>query len=292
MNIQEIFKLKNLTPIIEPIKECADPSLLYGLELEIEKCTSKNIETRISGFEIKVDGSLRNNGYEFVTLPMNFGALETKLPVFFEKHGFKASNYSDRCSVHVHANCMDLTLEQVKTICLLYQVFEDLFFEFCGQERHNNIFCVPWNQTNNTHALLNDFQTKLGRWQKYTALNILPLKTFGTIEFRHMGGEYEVSKILTWLNLIGSLFAYARKNTFEKALKDFCELNTTSHYTSKLQEVFGPWSDYLMAPNYEYIVSQGILNMKYSLLTDTRKNYTQQINEILGQLQPEQPRRA
>jgi len=155
------------------------------------------------------------------------------------------------------------------SICLLYQVFEGVLFNFIGNNRDKNIFCVPWSETNlsyRTVAKLEEGSTDpFYTWQKYTALNLIPVTTQGTIEWRHMAGTHEYKTIILWCQLIGSIYAYARK-TKPDTIKDMLvNLNNTSAYARVLDSVFGEFAHILRIPGYEMLLENGVLNMKYSL---------------------------
>ena len=209
--------------ILHHPEEGSDPSLIYGVELEIEGVTHvdhpKNACT--AGFVYHEDGSLRNNGAEYVTQPMRRRELAYCLNQFFMKNKFTDANYSERCSVHVHTNVGDLTWEQLRTLILVYLVFEHVLFRFIGHDRDKNIFCVPLYDTMMLNRLLTDSsatQTKAAKWEKYTALNLLPIykdsvggRGLGTVEWRHMSGTHDVKFILLWCDIIGKIFMYARK---------------------------------------------------------------------------------
>lgn len=248
---------------------CPDKTLLMGIELEIEKAYAYD-EWGVAGIEAKDDGSLRDGGKEFITMPMTYSNLVYCLDLFFNKSKVTAANYSERCSIHVHANCQDLTVEQLQTLLILYQTFEGLLFAFEGNNRQDNIFCVPWSQTALTHSLFKDFNNvfKFKRWQKYTALNLLPLMDKGTVEFRHMAGHCNREKLYAWLRIIGCLFAYARVTPVEALKKTITDLNTNSHYQMFLSSVFGNEFEYFVAlPRFEEVLEQDVLNVKYALLT-------------------------
>lgn len=272
-NIEQLFGLKPMPKIYtntraKPlVASCA--SLLYGVELEIEN--ARNVEEwNTPGTVFKEDNSLRNHGIEVVTSPMTISILNYVLTNFFEKSKVNESNYSERCSVHVHANCRDLTPEQVATVCLLYQVFEHLFYRFVGNDRDKNIFCVPWHETILTYNIVPELYKnnygKLKQWMKYTGLNLLPLFSFGTLEFRQMAGEYDKERIINWCQLIGCLFEHARNNPLDTVQKQLIELNTTSEYRNVLDLVFQQWADLLRVPDYDLLLEEGVLNMKYSIL--------------------------
>jgi len=277
-NVQEIFGLvPNIKPYTNsraPQIDVACPSLLYGVELEIEHASNCR-EWDIPGIDFKEDNSLRHDGIEVVTEPMSLSVLSYTLNRFFEKASLSDYNYSERCSVHVHANCRDLTLDQVSVVALLYQVFEHLLFQYAGNDRDKNIFCVPWYETTLTYNIVNSLvkgeHHKLRNWQKYTGLNLLPLYQFGTIEFRHLAGTCNRSFIVDWCNLIGCLFSFAHKHSLDETKEFIMGLNTTSEYQSTLEAVFNQWATHLTVPDYKLLLEEGVLNMKYSLLGGDKK---------------------
>lgn len=268
--------------------QCADPSLLMGLELEIENVPNWE-DMGVAGVTSVEDGSLRNNGREFLTKPATFSVAYNILHRFFEKNKLTADNYSERTSVHVHANCQDLTKEQLAAVCMLYQVFEKLFYAFIGEERDRNIFCIPWDQTLITYSTIDAVLGAKGihslkSWQKYTGLNLLPLFSLGTIEFRHMAGTNDLEKIAVWMNLIGSLFAYARKHPINDIKDTLVNLNSTSAYEDTTHRVFTFWTKHLLdVPGYRPFLEEGVLNMKYSLLRNTGNNQGVDLDALIRQ---------
>lgn len=290
LTIRELLGLNQVNPYnnnkVLPL-QCADPSLLMGLELEIEYVPNWE-EMTVSGMTSVEDGSLRNNGREFLTKPATYSVARNILERFFEKNKLGPDNYSERTSVHVHANCQDLTKDQVAAVCLLYQVFEKLLYAFIGNERDKNIFCIPWDQTMITYSTLDSVLGAKGiqalkTWQKYTGLNLLPLFSLGTVEFRHMAGTNDLEKISIWLNLIGSLFAYARKHPINDIKDTLINLNSTSAYEDTTHRVFTFWTKHLInVPGYRPFLEEGVLNMKYSLLKHT-SSYSDGIENLLRQ---------
>lgn len=253
-------------PKATPLK-AACATLAYGLELEIENVPAWE-DMLVPGIRGEPDGSLRNNGREFITQPMTFSNLAHCLYMFFGKNKLGPENYSERCSIHVHTNCLDLTEEQIQTIAFVYQLVEHCLFEWVDHERSNNIFCVPWSQTNLTYRVLEDREdmTRFKRWQKYTALNLLPLYTQGTIEWRHMNGHCDVNKILEWCQLIGHIYAFALTTPLEKVKEHLLTLNTSSQYRNVLEMIFQERAFlFYSLPNYERHLEEGVINMKYSI---------------------------
>ena len=218
-----------------------DPSLVYGVELEIERLSELRASHAVSGMQYHDDGSLRNNGGEFVTNPCKMRELSYVLNTFFMKNKFTEENYSERCSTHVHVNVQDFTYDNIMSLCLLYQLYERVLFAYIGNERSANIFCVPWYDTIMVSMLdeetLNGFLSQARGWQKYTALNLLPMQIQGTVEFRHMAGTHDVARILEWCNIIGCLTSYARKTPLETLKQEIISLNTSSRYAGFFAEV-------------------------------------------------------
>jgi len=264
--------VKNFPKAVPELSTC--PSLVYGVELEIENVPNWP-DMLVPGIRAETDGSLRNNGKEFITAPMTYSNLSHCLNMFFKKNKLSDENYSERTSIHVHTNCIDLTVDQITTIAFVYQVVEGLLFNWVDHTRADNIFCVPWSQTNLTYNSFNRLgdTSRWKRWQKYTALNLLPLYEQGTIEWRHMNGHCDVNKLLTWCQLIGSIYTYALNTSLDDVEKELMSLNTTSLYSNILSSVFKERADLFFAmPNYQRILEEGVLNMKYSLQTKEVKS--------------------
>jgi hypothetical protein len=250
------------------------PQLIYGVELEIERVPRWD-EMHVPGITSVEDGSLRDNGREFIVQPMTYSNLMYCLENFFKKNELSERNYSDRTSVHIHTNCTNLTMEQIQTICFLYQVFEGILFGWIGNEREENIYCTPWSQTNLSYKTFNvdkPYAEMFKSWQKYTALNLLPLYSYGTIEWRHMAGTNDLKRISTWLKLIGSIYRYALDKSLDDVKKELLELNTNSQYSNMVLNVFKDLAPELTFNNrYESLLEDGVINMKYSLFSKKDK---------------------
>jgi len=160
-----------------------DPGIpLYvGLECEIE-----SIANHMDGadlFHVTQDGSLRNNGLEFITNPI---PIDYAVPYFKKLHAslkFRndAEKFSPRTSIHVHANCVNLHPDVIRNIIRMYALYEEYFFMMVTPDRRHNIHCVPLTETYLPSLYNTGLNTLVARWHKYTALNIVPLKKYGTI---------------------------------------------------------------------------------------------------------------
>lgn len=284
--IREILGLKppvEYRPKDQESAVCSNPNQLVGVEIETENIPTahgavwfeKNLRPI---WMVKEDGSLRGHAYEFISKPAGIGILIPELAQFFKTTKYTDErNYTDRCSVHVHTNVQDFTPHQLATLCLVYSVVEEVLFEFVnhfkvddpkGKWRDTNLYCVPWNQCRMNHNIVtnmfSDINYTFRNWQKYTALNLIPVRGLGTVEWRHMHGTADMDKLTLWLNLIGCVMKYAKERPFEDVVKTIKTLNDTSAYRQFFTDTLG---EYLTYDNkFELALSQGVVNAKYSMI--------------------------
>jgi hypothetical protein len=255
----------------KPPFELVDKDTYVGIEIEVERVFRTSgvllLEGDESFSEAHVwnnveDGSLRNNGREFVSLPLKgndilfaLDFLETTLK---KEKNCIAHEFTDRTSVHVHMNVRDLTMEQIKSLILTYIVVEPLLYSFVGGDRSKNIFCVPITDASLTETLNyiltttehRRFLSGIGDWLKYTGFNLLPILSYGTVEFRHMLGTCSAKGLGTWINILLSMKKYATKYPFEKIKETIFNMNTSSEYHGFMADIFG---DLLQEfPNIDY----------------------------------------
>jgi hypothetical protein len=273
------------------------PELVVGLELEMEGYPEGDLETN-DLFTVEQDGSLRNGGIEAITRPTKAKFVECLLGSFFADNQTTEANYSDRCSTHVHVNMQDMTLDQVRSIALVYQTVERLLFEaFIGEARENNIYCVPWYQAGFTTAsmdkLIANFDLNIRTWVKYTALNMLPLRERGTIEFRHLRGTCDVAEIIKWINLISCIVKYGSTVPYDEIATSIKGMNTDSTYEGFLRAVFGEHADVFAAlPNYQETLAYGVVDSKMMLLQIGKKQAVKAAEEEVPNFNWAQARQA
>lgn len=280
MNVTEMYGI-NPPTVIKYAKEvaCVNPELVVGLELETENCFStiqgSDLEdaARRANISIETDGSLRGNAYEFITRPMETRHALAALTDFFAATKYNDINYSDRCSIHVHVNCTNLELEAISSLSLLYTVFEDILFGFVGNNRDSNIYCIPWNQCRMHFDLIQRFLSGNGEvlrnWSKYTALNLIPLGRYGTVEFRQMHGTADMGKITQWVNIIGAMFKEASATELNVLIPQIRELNTTSQYEAFFNRCLG--SQLVYNEVYRQKMEEGVIFAKMALINMSDK---------------------
>jgi len=219
-----------------------------GIEVEVEN-------TIISGtiqpfWQSKQDNSLRNNGVEFVSLPIPACDAPAALKSLLEETLSSESCFSPRTSVHVHLNFLNDSTSVPTDVILLYTVFERLFFRFVGKARIRSIYCVPLTET--------DLLSQLGRkglrvdyWQKYAGLNAKPLGSFGTLEFRHMHGTFDIQKLAIWIDLITKLKTYCVTVGTKQVRSTIASMEDAFDFNSLIKDVFGSTGEYLKYKSVE-----------------------------------------
>lgn len=237
---------------------------LFGVELEIE---SVNREVNWRNYnpiiEMKEDHSLRNNGKEFITPPLD---LKTTLSLFENVHESvsfykKDEKFSERTSIHVHVNCQNMELEHVRQAILLYALYEECFFSMVEPSRRDNIHCVPLTDTYLPSYFRQNLTTMVSRWSKYTALNILPLKTLGTMEFRHMQGHDDTELLRDWLLCIENLLSLAKTSPLK------VESLTEENIKKWFNDIFGTTTFWRKTNvNLPFLTENTIINVKMGFI--------------------------
>lgn len=234
---------------------------ICGTELEIE-ALNPSVNHNYANFNTTTDGSLRNNGCEFVSLP-----LCKKDSVFSFRNLHKLIKYgngdpfTERTSIHVHVNCLDLGLDQAKSLVLWYSLFEPVFFGFCAKKRSNNIFCVPVEQTVLPNHYSKPFKAIVTKWSKYTAFNILPISTQGTMEFRHMHGHNDVELYEEWLTALENWWKWGQENVPSKLT-----LKKESFIKDAFDAIFKDTRMHNIGMNVHTLVENNLIDLKLALL--------------------------
>lgn len=178
----------------------------YGVEMEMESFVEQ-LQTIPDLLLLTEDGSLRNNGREFISKPVNrHHALSFYKKVMDPSIVLYSPSFprcTDRGSVHVHVNMSHRDLDDVRNLILLYCLLEPGFFSLVDETRQNNIYCVPLSSTRMpTYAVSKSMDMLTDVWHKYTAFNVKPLSKYGTIEFRHLQATEDINVFDRWLHTL------------------------------------------------------------------------------------------
>lgn len=206
-----------------------------GIEIELENITSTNLNTNY--WRSITDGSLRNNGREFVFNGAHGGTdlflACVELDTFL---GRQSPDGSWRCSTHVHVDVRELNATQIKNIILTYLVYEKMLFRLSGFQRYTNNFCAAFGfaqhqlqvLAQNWHLDGQHFLSNIANsWDKYSALNLRPMASFGSIEFRSSAAEWRKGRLIRLANRFLALrdFGAAWAGSHEELIIHLASIN-------------------------------------------------------------------
>jgi hypothetical protein len=192
-----------------------------GIEIECEGDNLQLINTDFWGSED--DGSLRgkfpNTRAEYVLKkPIVLEKVKDALVELNDKLKDSKLSFSYRTSVHVHVNVLGLTEDQLFTMIYTYFLLEDVLFNYCGNGRKANRFCLRLQDSDELSMLTLEMihrgpvQTLLALDEtsiRYSAINFAALTKYGSIEFRGMRGTADVETITTWASALVSIRNFA-----------------------------------------------------------------------------------
>lgn len=169
-------------------------------------------------WEAAADGSLRG-GIEYkLTQPCEPDEVLLLLNGLFDV--FKARKTvlrpSNRCSLHVHYNVGNMRVNSITSIIALWAIFEEPLLRWWGDARYKNHFCLS---TKDEEATLQAWESflKTGRLPddrnlRYSALNLVSIRQYGSLEFRGGGAVEDPNRAAVWIELINRLCKYAERN--------------------------------------------------------------------------------
>lgn len=205
---------------------------LLGVEIELENIPEEYKENVKGYWQHHKEGSLRNGGAEYTFHKPWAG--ETVVDAFKSLNQFFVENKlkpdcSVRTSTHIHVNIDNMTEDQFIKMMALYILFERYIFKAYAAQRESSHYCVPLSQCEELIKILCNFQ-KSKNWgafindikhygdNRYSALNLLAVTKFSSVEFRHFGGTIDEETLLTYCNLVLALKKYAME--YDKSLED------------------------------------------------------------------------
>jgi hypothetical protein len=199
----------------EGLLEMEEKEREIGIEIELEL---KNAPSVISFWTTHSDGSIH--------APPGFTGVEyvLKQPLS-RKWAKRALNHlegklrdagtiflnSSRTSVHIHLNCIGMSIRQIYTLATLYYVFEEILVDYISPERAGNLFCLRLKDAEFQLTSLREGIEKgypnllIDHDLRYSALNFASLPKFGSLEFRAMRSTTKTEDITRWLNYLLAL---------------------------------------------------------------------------------------
>lgn len=252
-----------------------------GIEVEVEGILdiTKHVVASTNWTFVE-DSSLRDNGIEFVSKPLQIKEAPKAIAVLWtilEFSNKKNQYFSWRTSIHIHLNMRERTVSHIIRFILTYLIFEESLYEFSGADRKHSIFCLPIKESDLIFSL-NDFLHKkltfkpfINQWPKYTGLNLHPLLDKGTVEFRHMEGTNSPERICKWIGLIAQMQKYCDTVKLKTLIEEILKLNTTSNYEKLKRDVFKDFHYCIEDSKLSKHMSEGVRAAKRILIDNNFK---------------------
>ena len=236
-----------------------------GIEIEVEASNPlPNINTE--HWSTKAENSIRD-GVEYVTTgPLSLGDKTRAIKYLVSKLDTKAlkiKEESPRTSVHVHKNILYHTPTEYWTAATAYWLTEELLFDFCGDYRKGNLFCLRLSDAEGViKYCISDLKKDLPFHSfnnndciRYAGQNLAATAKFGSLEYRGMKFTLDPDKLDKWTTeldilhtrsklykspatLLDDYFASSKKEDFLKSLYSSSfvyDLTKTKDWQEKLE---------------------------------------------------------
>lgn len=159
----------------------------WGIEVEVE---NNPVPYRKRQAKNEKDGSLRNNGREYISEVLETSA-DAKNWHSLLVNGLKkqGADFSHRCGVHIHMDFSRASVAEMKEFVRKYLLIEPMLFSLIDKvsPRSGNVFCKPLREGTEMlkHAYRQSSRADFtNSWVKYSALNLRRHREIGSIEFR------------------------------------------------------------------------------------------------------------
>lgn len=190
------------------------PADAVGVEIEVECNDIAALPPIEKHWRMTVDGSLRGESFEAVLRkPMSVNKVQEavlEIATAAKAKGFRVYD-TGRAGVHVHLNMRDHTMCDVIKLLVLYCIFEESLTEVCGAFRTGNLFCLRFSDAEDVldaarNAVETNMWTNLNHdMYRYSAVNLRPLFSFGSIEFRAMRSTLDEPTLMSWIKVLSNL---------------------------------------------------------------------------------------
>lgn len=231
----------------------------FGVEIE---CEGADLPSRIAEWTVHREGSLRGEANEYVT---NGAVTIDRLNVCMDRlteamiaNGSHVNEGSHRASTHIHYNMQRRSTHDVVGAIIGLTLVEPILLRLCGPNRDGNLFCIPSYDCGDLPQYLYEtftYMRRTGRYYfrhargKYASLNLDPITSFGTIEYRVFPCSIQKDKILQWAGWVDRISnLHVQEGVQDLAHRAFI-FNANKQPREFLNSVFGaeciePFSDY------------------------------------------------
>tara|TARA_R110000765_G_scaffold223037_3_gene327151 strand:- start:14016 stop:15116 length:1101 start_codon:yes stop_codon:yes gene_type:complete len=265
-----------------------------GLEAEMEDAwfSNEEVNNNLGWWHDVGDGSLRGHRSKELILNMPIGGATlfnaiSELSEFVPRQ--RKPVLSERCSFHVHLDVRDMTFPMLSNLIFLNSIVEPILFKYAGNERDNNIFCLPAEDCSlyNTalaratkEGRIEPFRRAVSKMLKYSAINYLSMRERGSVEYRMLPGEYRKSKVLAWVNILLSITKYVELHP-DMDIEDFPGSISEQGPLKFLKELWAPKEfealNKALDEPIEHVLMRSIRNsQEYILSADLMAEQTEQ----------------
>lgn len=209
MNIEKHFE-KPLSTFFDGKTKKGD----IGIEIECEGSVISGLPESTTYWKAVPEGSLRN-GIEYVLKnPVNVERLDDALLEWGKLTYLNKFEPSIRTSVHIHINVSGLNYSEYIRALGVYWLVENLLVGLNGTVREGNLFCLRAKDANNSVSYVLDALANLQMINphpesfKYSALNLVALAKYRSMEFRFIRGTVSTKIMKFWAE---NLFSFVHK---------------------------------------------------------------------------------
>ena len=199
------------------------PNEMMGIELEAESVYVGTLAPlTLAGWTMDRDGSLRNDGREFVlSQPLAGSSLTRAIHTLFEMQSpargqMLRYQVNPRAGTHVHINWIENTVGSAAALIALMYMIEPLVYSWADEDRAWCSYCNPLSdipasvlnkllrmdadEDDEDEWLLREIDDEaVGR---YHGLNIVALAKYGTFEFRYFPSTASRADMIKWVKFV------------------------------------------------------------------------------------------
>lgn len=191
-----------------------DDTVLIGIEHEFERYAGRGDIP--ADWRAESDGSLRNNGIEFILRePLAGSDLQRAVQAFDAYYQQSGMEINERTSTHVHIDVRNMSVEQYRNFIFTYLLLEDVLFGLCHAARIGNPYCSPLSHSENMRStfisMLDGHLSgdMFGESLRYGAISLNASRTLGSLEFRMRETVGSSAELVPWINIIMDMRNFA-----------------------------------------------------------------------------------
>ena len=221
-------------PVVSPgVRLPLNESLLTGIEVEGELASiNDHAVLAAAGWAVHEDGSLRDDGLEFVLdRPSAGNALSSAVEGFFSAVRNDQVEYqqSPRSGTHIHVNVSDQAYGVAQNMLAIMYCIDELVFKWADDDR---AWCSYCNSLNTLPARVlraalverevNEHFNRHYVWpvptsDRYYGFNFSSIFKHGTVEFRYFPTTKDEQQMWSWIDFTHAVFN-AASGCYEKDL--------------------------------------------------------------------------